>query len=247
MAAEGMNGYIDIHTHILPGVDDGAANMEQALSLVRMAYENGTRTLFLTPHYRGTYIKNDPDYLQEVFSLLCQSVWHEFPAMNLFLGNEVLYEAEAPEKLAAGQILTLHRSKYCLLEFRNSVLRSQVITGVSEIIRYGYTPVIAHVERYDIFQRETALVYEVLEMGALIQLNAMSVLGENGWSIKRFCNQMLKNHLVHFIASDAHDMAARPPLLRECWRRILKKYGIEYANQLFYYNAQAIIENKSID
>lgn len=166
--------------------------------------------------------------------------------MRLFLGNEILYEADATEKLAAGLILPLHESEYCLLEFRNSVLRSQVITGVSEMIRYGYTPIIAHAERYDIFRRETALTYEILEMGALIQLNAMSVLGRNGWATKRFCDHLLRNHQAHFIASDAHDMAVRPPLLCECWRRISKKYGIEYARALFYYNAQAIIDKNTI-
>lgn len=247
MTKERMNGYIDIHTHILPGVDDGAKDMEQALNLVRMAYENGTRTIFLTPHYRGKYKEKDAAQLRDIFTHFCQVVWRQFPDMRLYLGSEIHYEMEAPERLAEGKILSLHNSEYCLLEFQTSASRSQVITGVSEMTRYGYTPIIAHAERYHIFQRDSSLTEEVLAMGALIQLNVESVMGKNGWTVKRYCDHVLKEQQVHFIASDAHDAVVRPPLLRKCWWMVYKKCGVEYANRLFFYNAMAVIKNESID
>lgn len=246
MTTERMNGYTDIHTHILPAVDDGAKDMAQALHLVRMAYKNGTRTIFLTPHYRGQYKKNDAARLREVFLPFCRAVQRELPDMRLYLGNEIHYEVDAPEQLAAGKILSLNDSGYCLLEFRSGALRSQIIAGVSEMFRCGYTPIIAHAERYEIFRKDKTLTDEVLNMGALIQLNADSVLGKNGLQAKRFCDHLLKQRQVHFIASDAHDETNRPPLLRECWWMIYKKYGVEYANRLFYHNAQAVVEDKII-
>lgn len=237
-----MEGFADIHTHILPGVDDGARNMAQALKLLRMAYDNGTRIVFLTPHYRGRYKQNEPQYLRETFAKLCDALRQELPNMELYLGSEIHYELEAPEKVAEGRALLLHDSEYCLLEFSPGALYSQVVTGVSEMIRYGYTPIIAHAERYEVFLREKSLVDEVIDRGALIQLNADSVLGKHGWKVKQFCKRLLKTQQVHFIASDAHDEENRPPLLGECWKMVEKKYGAEYAERLFLSNAQTIIE-----
>lgn len=242
-----MNGFTDIHTHILPEVDDGAKNSTEALRLLRLAWDNGTRTLFLTPHYRGKYKKNTPEILRQAFNRLQEMADAELPGMRLYLGQEISYENDAPEAMHSGKVLTIHGSRYALLEFCTNSLRSQLITGVSETVRCGFVPIVAHIERYDISRTDPTLADELLHMGALLQLNADSVLGENGFSVKRFCHRLLAEQKVHFIASDAHDVAHRPPLLRQCFLAIHKKYGKEYAARLFYENAQAVIENQDIE
>lgn len=241
-----MNGFTDIHTHILPGVDDGAQDMSQARRLLRMAWENGTRTVFLTPHYRGKYKKHTPAKLRENFHWLRELLQDEFPDMRILLGSEVAYEADAPEAMVAGTVLTLNDSRYVLLEFQTTALRSQILAGVSETIRCGFTPIVAHIERYNILRRDPAFAEELREMGALLQLNADSVMGRNGFGIKHLCHKLLKAGLAQFIASDSHDQKHRPPTLRKCFLHIHKKYGPEYALALFHDNAQAIIENKVI-
>lgn len=240
-----MNGFTDIHTHILPEVDDGAQDISQAMRLLRMAWTHGTRTVILTPHYRGRY-KKTPDELRQAFEWLCEMVKQELPDLQLYLGNEISFETDAPEALHTGRVLTMNGSQYALLEFRTNSLRSQIVAGVSETIRCGFIPIVAHVERYDISRSDKTLISELLGMGALLQLNADSVMGVNGFGIKRFCHKLLKEELVHFIASDAHDVKHRPPLLRECFLRVHKKYGQAYAAALFYDNAQAVIENRTI-
>lgn len=240
-----MNGYTDIHTHILPDVDDGAHSTPEALQMVRMAYQNGTRTMILTPHYRGKF-KNDPNWLREVFEIFCQLVAEQHPDMKLYLGSEVHYEQETPELLEAGRAMTINDSQYCLLEFKPTTLRSQIITGISETMRYGFIPIVAHAERYEAFRTDKTLTDEVLDMGVLIQLNADSVMGKHGKNVMRFCERLLKEEKAHFIASDAHDTQHRTPLLRDCWWKVYKKCGFEYASQVFYDNAQAVIENKII-
>lgn len=239
-------GFADIHTHILPGADDGAQDTCQALELVRMAYENGTRALFLTPHYRGRYKQNSPAGLKEAFAGLRQTVQRQMPDMELYLGHEIFFESEAPALMAAGQILTINDSRYCLLEFHAGSLRSQIVTGVSEMLCAGFRPIIAHVERYDAFLRDPSLADEVLDMGALLQLNAGSVMNGHGWAVSRFCKRLLKERKAHFIATDAHDPQKRPPLLRECFRKVCKRYGPEYAADLFYNNARAVAGDKEI-
>lgn len=241
-----MNGFTDIHTHILPGVDDGAQDMTQARRLLQMAWQNGTRTVILTPHYRGKYKKNTPQQLKEAYDWLCEVIKEELPDMHLYLGNEIYYEADAPEAMHDGRVLSLNDSQYVLLEFQTKSLRSQIINAVSETIRCGFIPIVAHVERYEISRTDPRLVEELLEIGALLQLNADSVMGTNGFGIKRFCHKLLQQEMVHFIASDSHGIKHRPPLLRECFLRVHKKYGQEYAAALFYDNAQAVIENRII-
>lgn len=242
-----MRGFIDIHTHLLPGVDDGAQSMSQSLRLLRMAWENGTRTVVLTPHYRGKYKQNTPDMLNLKFSWLQETVSAELPGMQLYLGQEIAYENDAPEAMHQGRVLPMNDSQYVLLEYRTNSLRSQIITGVSETIYCGFIPIVAHIERYDVARKEPDLVDELLHIGALLQLNADSIIGANGFGVKRFCHKLLNVQKVHFVASDAHDSTQRPPLLRECFLRVCKKYGKEYAAELFYENAQAVIENRIIE
>jgi protein-tyrosine phosphatase len=242
-----MNGFIDLHTHILPGVDDGATDMSQSLKLLRMAWENGTRTVVLTPHYRGKYKSNTPEDLRHEFAWLQEMVQEELPNMRLYLGQEISYESDAPEAMHEGRVLTMNDSQYVLLEFKTNSLLSQIITGVNETINHGCIPIVAHIERYDISRKEPALVDELLDMGALLQLNADSVMGANGFGVKTFCHRLLKEEKAHFIASDAHDVKHRAPLLRDCFLRVHGKYGKEYAARLFYENALAVIENRTIE
>lgn len=241
-----MKGFVDIHTHILPGVDDGAKTPEEALKLLQMAWDHGTRAVILTPHYRGRFKKNSLSYLQEQFAIFQSLVGWKLPGMALYLGQEIYYEVDAPEALAAGKLLRLNGSGYVLLEFHPSAPRNKIVHGVNEVTLSGFTPIIAHAERYEAFREDGALAEEVLNMGALIQLNADSILGKHGLSVKRCCHKLLKQRKAHFIASDAHDAADRAPLLRECFLEIHKKYGLEYAAQLFEENPLAVINNAVI-
>lgn len=241
-----MNGFIDIHTHILPGVDDGAADLQEACRLIQAAWQDGTRTLLLTPHWRGVSKTKSTDQLRQTYSLLCQTVAEILPEMKLYLGTEIHYETAVSDQLLEGSALPLNGSQYVLMDFWSGALRSQIIMGVSEILGCGFTPIIAHVERYGVFQKDTTLSDEILEMGALIQLNAASIMGDYGFKLKRLCHRLLKAQKVHFVASDAHNEKKRPPLLKACYLRICRKYGQAYADKLFCENPQAVIENRML-
>jgi protein-tyrosine phosphatase len=237
-------GFVDIHTHILPGVDDGALNMDEALELTRMAWENGTAHLVLTPHYRGRWCKNTPQLLRRQFEQLEAVVKEALPGMTLYLGNEAAMERELGDKVAEGRVLPLHNSHYVLLEFDYNSSRIQMVDGVMGVIGSGYTPVIAHAERYRIIQKDKKLAGDLLEVGALIQLNSDSVMGKCGLGIKWTCRRLLKNGMVQFIASDAHDPKDRPPLLKECYEYVCGRYDEDYANALFRENALALLSGK---
>lgn len=244
MARKTDRGFVDIHTHILPGVDDGALNMDEALELVRMARENGTTHLVLTPHYRGRWRSNTPQLLRRQFEQLEALVKDAAPDMTLYLGNEAAIEREVGDKVAEGRILPLHNSHYVLLEFEYGSSRIQMVDGVMGVIGCGYTPIIAHAERYRIIQKDKKLAGDLLEVGALIQLNADSVMGKCGLGIKWTCGRLLRKGLVQFIASDAHDPKERPPLLKECYEYVCKRYDRDYADALFRENALALLSGR---
>ena len=236
---------IDLHTHILPGVDDGAADMEEACLLVRMAWQDGTKALFLTPHYRGDLGDYSAQRLQTVFERLRERVARELPDMQLYLGTEIRFDSDVPEKLLQGQLLTLGGSNFVLLEFGGQALKSQILAGVTETVRYGFTPIIAHADRCKILRTDPALMDAVRQSGGYIQINADSIMGVHGFSAKRFAHKLLKKQKVDFVASDTHDGKERPPFLNKCFLRVCKKYGEEYAAKVFWENARSILRKES--
>lgn len=239
-----MERFVDIHTHILPGLDDGARDETEAMAMLRMAWEDGTGALVLTPHHRGHYRRNTPQKIRPIFDSLCARAARELPELELYLGNEVGVEVELVEKLEQGQVLSINGGDYVLLEFRDSATARQVLDGVLELLSCGYTPVIAHAERYDAFRSSRDLADEVTRLGALIQVNAGSLFGEDGLAVRRCCKRLLRRGNVHFVASDAHDPQKRTPVLSKCYQRICRKYGEDYAQQLFWRNARDILKEK---
>lgn len=240
-----MRGFVDIHCHILPGVDDGAPDLEQALALIDMAWKDGTTALVLTPHHRRPF-HNSPEQLRAVFDHLRAHTACLYPEMELYLGSEAAWERGLPEELSHEKVLTLGGTGYVLLEFRTSASRARVINGTLEVLNSGFTPIIAHAEQCDIFCEDSALVEEVIGYGARIQLDADSVMGRHGRRIKGACHRMLQCGQAHFIASDAHDCTERPPLLGACFQYVCKKYGQDRAAELFWVNAMAILADETI-
>ena len=233
--------FVDIHCHILPGVDDGAENTEQAVALLQQAWEDGIGTVVLTPHYRGRYRGNVEKRIRPRVEHLQREIRHLLPDMELYLGSEIGYELDVSEKLTDGTLLSMNGTRYVLLEFRSNCFRSRVMEGVLELINFGYVPIIAHAERYEIFLNNKDIADEVLGLGALIQINADSVLGKRGLKTRWFCQRMLRQRKVHFIATDAHDHENRPPQLRKCYELVRRKYGEAYAQALFSGNARVVL------
>lgn len=244
MSNQNEKGFVDIHTHLLFGVDDGAVDLEQSIELLSMARENGTTAVVLTPHHRGRFRKNTPQQLRQRFDELVQRVKTELPDMKLYLGNEAAHERELGDKVAEGRILSLNDSNYVLLEFDFNSSRIQVMEETMALIGSGYTPIIAHAERYDIFRKNKHLAGDLLYVGALIQLNADSILGKCGLRTKWVCQRLLKKGMVHFVASDGHDPKVRPPVLGECFEYVSKRYGEDYAWTIFRDNALDLLTGK---
>ena len=185
--------------------------------------------------------------LRERYELLREAAAERYPDMQLYLGSEIYFESDVPDKLEAGRILSMNDSRYALIEFHSVTPCSQILRAVSAVSYSGFIPVVAHIERYNGARSHPELADDLLDMGAVIQMNADDILGKHGFQIRHYCHRMLKAGKVHVIGSDAHNTDQRPPLLRECFLRVHRKYGAEYAASLFCHNGRAIIENREIE
>lgn len=236
-----MEGIVDIHNHILPGVDDGARSIKEAADMCALAVEEGIRTIVATPHYHLGMQAAGNERRDHALQLLEEEIEIRGLKLQIYRGNEIYYSVQAVEDLRAGKARTMGSSQYVLTEFSPGAEYSYIRQGLSNLIQNGYFPVVAHVERYKAVACEKSRIYELLELGSYLQINVSGIMGMSGRKIKVFCNEMLGEELVHFVATDAHDLKSRAPRIRKCADYIIKKYGAAYAKRLFIDNPQKML------
>jgi protein-tyrosine phosphatase len=240
-------GLIDLHCHLLPGVDDGAADLDEALAMCRLATADGCSTIVATPHLRHElWCNGDRAHLQE----LCDEIRAHLPDQPIvLLGGEIAVNSQSVEEmfqLPDGDLLTLADSRYLLLELDFFGLGPDPLDLVYELGVRGWWPVIAHPERVPWLAYDLALARALVDHGALLQLTAKCVTGELGRAVREACDGMLDAGLVAFVASDAHSVEMRTPGLRTAWRRVAERWGPERATELFIANPRAVIENRPL-
>lgn len=241
-----MREMVDIHCHILPDVDDGADGENEAVQLLKNEYSNGVSDVILTPHYRRGIFETPVDVIEQRFQKLESYVAaHMSGKLNIYLGCEYHRDSHMVSDLLERKRPTLANSKYVLVEFSSihgySVMRKQVY----DLVNAGYIPIIAHIERYNCIVSEPSLINDLIALGAEIQITSGAVIGTHSWTTKLFCRKLLKKKLVHYIASDAHNMNMRPVDLGKCAKFVEKKYGKLYARRLFVENPKKIIQGRT--
>lgn len=227
---------IDIHSHVIFGVDDGSPSLEMSVELVKKAREAGVTDLICTPHYRLRQFETPIDVIKENFFALKEKT--RDIGVNLYLGQEIAVKNQ--KFFSQHEYLTLANSRYVLLEFdyNNYV---DIDSIVYDLKIDGLIPVIAHVERYAYVKADD--IRQFVSDGAKIQINADSVCGGMFSPFKNKVMKYLKLGLVDFVASDMH--LTRDYKLKEAYNIISKKFGKDRANQLFHDNALNIINNVS--
>lgn len=235
---------IDIHCHILPGVDDGAQDMEETRRMLEIAWEEGIDTIIATPHYRHRYIENTQERLNERLRLTQEAASLVSPEFRIYLGNEIYFSHSSVESLRGGRALTMAGSNYTLVEFFTGKPYQELEAAIRDFQLGGYQPIIAHAERYDCLLEQPSRVEELVEMGAYIQVNAKTVTGGNGRNGKSFAKKLLKYELIHFIGTDAHSAEQRAPEMRKAQEYLAKKAGAAYAEALCGGNAWKILQKE---
>ncbi len=236
-------GLFDIHCHFVPGVDDGSKSLEESLWLLERDYEDGVRNIIVTPHFRYEMFEPSMELVRKQFRLLTEASTKKFgTSLRLYLGCELHISQDMADRLDAGDRLTLAHSDYVLTEFSTIDTQYTIREHIMRLANRGYFPIIAHIERYDSVYGDFEFMEMLRNYGAKIQINADSVCGVDGFSMKRYTKKLMKAGLVDFIASDGHDQTYRVPHLGKAYETTVKWMGEAYAEDIFIKNPRRIVD-----
>lgn len=239
-----MDRIIDIHNHILPGVDDGSRTIDESIKLIKYLKSLGVKDIVLTSHYiKGTKYEFNTLVRNNILNQLKASL--NDPEVNLYLGNEVYLGEEVIELYEKHELSTLNNSKYMLVELPLSTYSKNFPNILCELDNYGVVPIIAHPERYRFLQKNRNRISELLEFNSLLQINVDSLTGKYGNKAKKLAKWLLKNNLVQFVGTDIHHIE-HSKRLKKAYNKLYKLVGEKKYNELTYYNPKSVLENKNI-
>lgn len=203
-------GIIDVHAHILPGVDDGARNMRESVKMLLLAASQGVVGVIATPHYSRRKVYHGLDQLAEE---LQNRIRKFYPDFFIRLGQETYYHEELTARLQNGAGYTMAGSRYVLVEFEPSISYDTLFQGIRRLSGVGYLPILAHMERYGCLRQKGA--DELLSCGCSLQMNYTSLTGNWLNSEVRWCRSQVEAGKIHLLGTDMHRLDRRPPELSE--------------------------------
>ena len=238
---------IDIHCHIIPGLDDGAADLNESLEMLKIAWAQGFDTFIATPHYSLHYQNLCPELIREQCSLLEEKARSAVcPEIRIYPGQEICYEDDTMKKLEQGRLLTLADSSYVLTEFPYHILFAELYRSLQRLRLEGYIPILAHAERYRSIRENEESLEELTEAGVLIQLNYESL--ERSWADRsqRWCRKQLKDGRVHFLGTDMHNTGGRRPETEKAVKWMQKELGGRYREAVLRGNVQELLRGNEV-
>ena len=218
---------IDIHTHILPGVDDGSKDLETSLNMIKEEIKQGVTDIVLTPHVQSSVTKATREEHLQVYQMLLEAVKENNLDIKLHLGAEIMYHSHLSPNY---EDYKFGKDKYVLIEFSTRA-ETPIEDICYDVIYQGYKVIVAHVERYPYLSIEDIL--KIKQSSALIQTNASSILGLDKKVSKKTIKQLIKHDLIDIVATDTHSIHRRPPNLLEAKTYLKKYYQKEALEKLF--------------
>lgn len=238
---------IDIHCHILPNVDDGPETLDETLEMCRIALADGTTTIVATPHQRNGVYDNSAESILENVWTVASILKKSKIDLELLPGADVHIEVDTAEKILQGEIMSINNTKrYFLLEFPAHTIPLNIDKLIFNLLLKGITPVLTHPERILEVQEDPNRIYELVSMGVLSQITAMSVTGEFGARVRKCARTLLKHNLVHIIASDAHSADYRPPILSDAVKVVSRLLGEGRAREMVTTVPSQVIRGESV-
>lgn len=248
--------FVDIHSHIIPGLDDGSRHMDMTLKMLMSAGTDGTGCIIATPHFNSAdnqdYAGVMPEDLEgtsasgvvrEKTEQLKRLALKHHIDIDIYPGMEVLLQPDTPYLLEAGIIMTINNTRYVLVEFPVREIPLFASEVLYQIQLRGFIPILAHPERYIPVIRDNEILVDLADLGVLIQVNAGSVTGLFGRKVRKTAMRLIRQGMVHFVASDAHSNNGRTAELSKAARIVKRKFGKEVADRLFSENGKTVINN----
>ena len=238
---------IDIHVHILPGIDDGPSTLEESLEMARIAVKNGISVMIATPHcLNGVYVNWQEDILSACAEFKSALEKHNIP-LTVLPGSEIHLSPEIMGAVDKGRLMTLNDTgRYIFLELPDQFISQAVIFLVNRLKNKNITPIISHPERNLTIQHNVGLLYDFISAGALSQITSGSLTGGFGQQALKCCRNIIELHMVHFMASDAHSPAGRPPILDRSVKKLSSLVGKTHAQKIIFEFPRAVLEGKKL-
>lgn len=230
----------DIHTHILPGVDDGSDSMQTTMEMLKMAYRQGVRAVMATPH--GSASRVSPSRCRELLEEIREQTQKEFPDLTLYLGEEVYYSRESVHHLNSGKLIPMAGTSYVLTEYPYTISYRELYSAVRELVWARYRPILAHIERYSCL-RDSDCAEELTECGAYMQMNFSSIGGSCLNATARWCRRQLTAGRIHFLGSDMHNLKTRRPELGKALVWMERHLEEEYLEEILWGNAEKMVRD----
>ena len=240
---------VDIHTHLMPGIDDGARDWKDVYEMAAMAADSGVDTIVCTHHSNmpGVYDNYNSRALDTLFHELRERLWQgEFP-LRIFRGMEIFATPDICDKIWAGKLIPLNRTRYFLVEFSFGETPEYMTDLLYDMKRQGMYPIVAHPERYEALAEDPLLLSRWMKRGILSQINKSSLLGKFGSRVEQTALTFMEHNLVTSIASDAHRPYTRTTHMEEICRFLVRHYSEETAWRLLDENPRRIVEGKRIE
>ncbi len=239
---------IDIHSHLLFGVDDGSRTLEESVHVIKKLSEVGYTDIILTPHYinDSTYVSTREENL-DVLKRLKVGLIRNNVNVNLYLGNEIYIDSEIANLLKNNIISSLNDTKYLLIELPMSGENEIYYDVFLDLINMGYKVILAHPERYISFQKDFNKIYELKELGVLLQSNVGSVLGDYGRGAKKTIKRLLKENLITFMGTDIHHNKEEYTFVLKAKKKMGKYLTQKQINNIFENNAKVLLNDKIED
>ena len=236
---------VEMHCHILPGIDDGAEDIKQSLQMLRIAMDHEIVGAIVTPHGSARNASRErAEKIRKLCRIFRAQAERRFDVVfPVFPGQEIMYSSEVRRYIDEGKLLTMADTRYVLLEFMPQTPYSMLFGAVREMRMGGYVPILAHVERYNAL-REGDRLEELIDAGAKIQMNYSSVGGSWHSQTTKWCRSKLKEQQVDFLSTDMHDSVYRSPDTEAAEKWMQKHLDAEYIRMLVQGNARAILEEK---
>ena len=238
---------IDIHCHILPEVDDGSRSLNESIEMAMIAKEQGITKIVNTSHYHPDFRYKKGEELLKELEDFNNVLKENMIDIEVLIGNEIYYTKDLIKEIDELDFYTLNNSRYILIELPPTNFPKDLCNIVYELKEKNYIPVFAHVERYREVQEKPELIYEVINAGAIIQVNSHSILGKSGKELQKVCNTLLNRNMVHVVGTDAHSSKRRTPIFLDAYKYVSEKYSKEMADDLFIKNNNAIINNEALN
>lgn len=234
---------IDLHCHMLPGVDDGAADLAVSLEMARIAVADGISTVVCTPHILPTVYDNSGPTICLAVSRLQAALTQAKIPLHVLPGADVHIAPDLVEGLRSGRLLSVAGSRYLLFEPPHHVLPPRLQDCVFGLMTAGYVPILTHPERLTWIEQHYDVIQQLASKGMLMQITGGSVTGRFGRRARHWAERMLDDGLVDLLATDAHDTRARPPRLSEARQLVVERCGDEEATKMVLARPQAILDN----